>query len=156
MNLVEYKFSLTPRKSMRERVERLETFLAHVPPVDCPITNHFAPGVYIREALIPAGVAATGAVHKTEHLTIVSGHCHLTTDDGVQEFEGFHILHSKPGIKRAIVAIKDTKVATVHLTTETDLNKLCLELTESNPDELLGGANSPQVLAQKHTELEAI
>jgi hypothetical protein len=140
---------------MRERVEKLEAVLAQTPQVECPTRHHFAPGVYIREMTVPAGVIATGAVHKTEHLTILSGHCHLTTDDGVVEFIGFHTIHSKPGAKRAIYAISETKVSTVHPTEETDLDKLCEMLTESKSDELLGGPKNRQMLAQKQPELEA-
>lgn len=141
--------------SMRHKVERLEAALSVFPQVECPTRHHFAPGVYIREMTVPAGVTATGAVHKTEHLTILCGHCHLTTDEGVKEFVGFHTIHSKPGAKRAIHAITETKVSTVHPTDETDLDKLCELLTESKSDELLGGANNRQLLAQKHKELEA-
>lgn len=156
MSLLSYGFSLTPRKPMRERVERLETFLSQLPPVECQIRNLFSPGVYIREATIPKGITATGAVHKTEHRAIVIGHCVLTTDDGVEEFRGYHTFVSQPGAKRAIYAIEETIVLTVHPTDETDMEKLCEALTESTLDELLGGPKSPQVLAQKHKELESL
>jgi hypothetical protein len=155
MSLLSYGFSLTPRRSMRERVERYEELLAQLPQEDFPVRHHFAPGVYIRELFIRAGLSATGAVHKTEHLSIVVGHCRLTTDDGVVEINGQETRLSKPGVKRAIVALGDTTMWTIHPTSETDLDKLCLELTESKPDELLGGPNSPQALVQKQKELEA-
>lgn len=142
--------------SMRQRVERLEAVLENAPQVECPLRHHFAPGVYVREMTVPAGVIATGAVHKTEHLTIVVGHCHLTTDDGVRELVGFHTIHSKPGVKRAIYAVTETKVSTIHPTEETDLDKLCELLTESKSDELLGGQKNRQRLAQERREkLEA-
>lgn len=143
---------LSENATMRERVEKLEEVVANLPQVECPVRNHFAPGVYIREMTVPADVTATGAVHKTEHLTVVVGHCFLTTDDGAQEFKGFHIVKSKPGIKRAIYAVTETKVATIHATDETDVDKLVELLTFSKSTELLGGSENRQLLAAKERE----
>jgi len=144
--------------TMRERVERLESLLENTPQVECPLRHRFAPGVYMREMLVPAGTVATGAVHKTEHLTVVVGHCHLTTDEGMQEFIGYASFASKPGAKRAIYAVQDTIVTTIHPTDETDLDKLCELLTESKKDELLGGEKNrqanKQIAAQARKELE--
>lgn len=134
---------------MRERVRRLESELSKFPQVDCPVRNLFAPGVYAREMTIPAGVTATGAVHKTEHLSIVHGHCMVTTDDGVSEINGRTVFVSKPGAKRALHAITETVFLTIHPTDETDPQKLCELLTESKSDELIGGANNRQLLAKK-------
>jgi hypothetical protein len=146
---------VVPHTDMREKVERLERILENAPQVECPLRHQFAPGLYAREMIVPAGTIATGAVHKTEHLTIVVGHCLLTTDEGAEEFVGYHSFVSKPGTKRAIHAIQDTMVTTLHVTQETDLDKLCEQLTESTRDELLGGPKNRQLLAQKHEELEA-
>lgn len=139
---------------MREKVQRLEDIIAQAPQAECPLRHQFAPGLYAREMLVPAGVVATGAVHKTEHMTIVVGHCVLTTDEGAQEFMGYHSFVSKPGAKRAIYAIQPTMVTTLHVTEETDLDKLCEQLTESKREELLGGSMNKQLLAQKAKELE--
>lgn len=139
---------------MREKVQRLEDSLIHYPQVECPVRHHFAPGVYAREMTIPAGVIATGAVHKTEHLSIISiGHCVLTTDEGPKEIHGPCTFVSKPGAKRAIVAITETVMTTIHPTEETDLDKLCAMLTESTSAELLGGTKNRQMLANKECEV---
>lgn len=139
---------------MRQRVERLEARLEHLPQVECPVRHHFAPGVYVREMTIPAGTVATGAVHKTEHLTILSaGHCLLTTEDGVKELYAPCTLLSKSGIKRSIVALTECVLSTIHPTTETDLDKLCELLTEMKSSELLGGPDNRQLLANKRKEL---
>jgi hypothetical protein len=145
-------FGLARPISMRQKVERLENVLKHFPQAECPTRHHFAPGMYAREMTVPKDVTATGAVHKTEHLTIISGHCLLTTDDGPKEFKGYHTIVSKPGAKRAIYAIEDTIVTTIHATEETDLEKLCGLLTESSHDELLGGPKNMQLLAQTKAE----
>lgn len=155
---MKYSFSLTPlarsKPAMRERVERLEESIKGLPQVECPVRNLFAPGVYLREMTVPKGTTATGAIHKTEHRAIVVGHCWLTTDDGVTEIKGYACVLSKPGAKRAIHAIEETIVTTIHPTDETDEERLCELLTESTKAQLLGGSQNKQLAANRLQELE--
>lgn len=141
-------------KTQRERVEHLEQLLEEYPEAPCPLQHRFAPGVYVREMLIPAGVVATGAVHKTQHITIVVGHCWLTTEQGMQEFKGYSSFLSEPGMKRAIYAVEPTIVSTVHHnpTDERDLDKLIPMLVEADAAELLGGDRNRQAIANKATQ----
>lgn len=128
-------------------MEALEREIQKLPQVDCPVWHFFAPGLYARKMLIRKGTVLTGAVHRTEHLCIVSGDIEVTTDDGVHRIADTHaILSSKPGVKRAGYAHQDTYFTTVHATTETDLAKLVEELTESTAQELLGGPDNVQLL----------
>jgi hypothetical protein len=100
--------------------------------------------------LIPKGTVLTGAIHKTEHLCIVSGDISVTTDDGMKRITDAHaILTSKAGAKRAGFAHEDTYWTTVHATEETDLDKLVEELTESKQSELLGGPDNKQAIANR-------
>jgi len=149
--MISYRVSLTPKPPpMRARVERLETLVQHLPQVDCPVEHEFYPGVYIRTMTVPVGVVATGAVHKTEHVTLITqGHCLLTTDQGVKEIRAPFAVVSKPGIKRAITTMETTVLKTIHLTSTTDLDALVSELTESNSAQLLGGAENAQLLLEK-------
>lgn len=129
----------------RAKVEALEREIQQMPQVDCPVWHFFAPGLYARKMLIPAGTVLTGAVHRTEHLCIVSGDIDVTTDEGVRRITDAHaVLTSKPGAKRAGYAHVDTYWTTVHATEETDLEKLVEELTESRNSELLGGPDNKQ------------
>lgn len=133
-----------------ERVYRLEEELQKLPQIDCPVWHHFAPGLYARKMLIPKGTVLTGAVHRTEHLCIVSGDIDVTTDDGMRRITDAHaILSSKPGAKRAGYAHEDTYWTTVHATNETDLDKLVVELTESTNQQLLGGDENKQAIANR-------
>jgi hypothetical protein len=135
---------------MRGKVFALEDQLNKLPQVECPVWNHFAPGLYARKMLIPKGVTLTGAIHKTEHLCVISGDITVTTDDGVKRITDAHaILTSKPGAKRAGYAHEDTYWTTVHATNETDLDKLVEELTESKQSELLGGPDNKQAIANR-------
>lgn len=140
---------------MRQRVERVEAILDGLPQAECPVRHHFAPGVYVREMTIPAGVAATGAVHKTEHLTmLVRGHCAFTTEEGGQELRAPWIGKSSPGAKRLIVAFSECVLVTIHPTEETDPEKLVELLTESKACELLGGSENRQRIAQEAKKVE--
>ena len=135
---------------MLEKVYALEAEIAKLPQVDCPVVNHFAPGIYAREMTIPAGVALTGAVHKTEHLNIISkGRIAVSTDDGMKEVSAPFAFVSKPGTKRVGLAIEETVWTTIHATETTDLDKLVEELTESTNAQLLGGPDNKQLLANR-------
>jgi hypothetical protein len=139
--------------SARERVMALEREIQRMPQVECPVWHFFAPGLYARKMMIPAGVTLTGAVHKTEHLCIISGDISVTTEDGLKRVTDAHeIINSKPGAKRAGYAHADTYWTTVHATDERDLDKLVRELTESENSELLGGAQNVQLLNQSAVE----
>lgn len=133
--------------------QRLQDAMAELPQVECPVRNHFAPGIYMREMTIPAGTCVVGAVHKTEHLSILSkGILHITTEEGVIEMVAPYTLHSYPGIKRAVYAVTDCVFTTIHPTTETDLDKLCELLTDTTSDQLLGGKNNVQALANQRAK----
>lgn len=137
-------------ESMRAKVYALEAELQQCPQVDCPVVNHFAPGIYARQMTIPAGVVLTGAVHKTEHLNIVSkGRISVSTDDGMKEVSAPYTFVSKPGTKRVGFAHEETVWTTIHATDETDLDKLVVELTESTNQELLGGDDNAQLIANR-------
>jgi hypothetical protein len=135
------------RAITREQVDALEREVQKLPQIDCPVWHYFAPGLYARKMLIRAGTVLTGAVHRTEHLVIVSGDIEVTTDDGVQRIADQHfVFTSKPGVKRAGFAHADTFFTTVHATNERDLDELARELTESENVELLGGPDNVQAL----------
>jgi hypothetical protein len=48
--------------------EDIITAVESLPKVPCPVSHFFAPGIYVREMLIPAGTVAIGHCHKAEHL----------------------------------------------------------------------------------------
>jgi hypothetical protein len=128
-------------------VNRLEAEVQKMPQSECPVWHHFAPGLYARKMFIPKHTVLTGAVHKTEHLCIISGVINVTTDEGVRMIADVQeIITSKPGTKRAGFALEDTYWTTVHATNETDLDKLVEELVEATSQQLLGGCENKQLL----------
>lgn len=91
----------------------------------CPLVHHFAPGLYAREIFIPAGILIIGKIHRHAHVnTISKGKCVVATEFGLQELEAPKSFISKPGVKRAVLALEDTIWTTYHPTEETDLDKI--------------------------------
>lgn len=141
---------LSVAEDMREKVLALEAELTKLPQVDLPLRHYFAPGIYARELTITAGVTLTGAVHRTEHLSIISkGRIVVSTDDGMKEISAPFTFVSKAGAKRVGHAIEETVWTTIHATNTTDLDALVEELTESTNAELLGGPNNKQLIANR-------
>ena len=116
----------------------LEKIMLDLPQVDIPITHHFCDGMYARAAYIKKGTAMTGAIHRQATLQImVSGHVSVATDrDAARELQGFHIMVSPPGTKRAGVALEDTIWVTIIKTDQTDPEQIVAQLTTNDYAEL--------------------
>lgn len=81
----------------------------------CHLTHHFAPKVYGREILLPAGSDVVGKIHRHAHLNvIVKGRALVATEFGSHEVKAGDIFVSEPGTKRAVHAIEDTVWMTIH------------------------------------------
>lgn len=104
-------------------------------PVDCPVTNYFAPGLYAREVLIPAGTTLTGKIHKYANLSIMSaGALLLHMEDGTtQEVRAPFTYVAPPGTRRAATALEDTVWTVIHATEETDVAKIEQECIAESP-----------------------
>ena len=91
-------------------------------------TRHtFAPGIYIREMVVPKDTIVIGKVPKTEYLNIVSkGAMSVATEAGMKRFEASDVVRTKPGLKRAAQAHEDSVWVTIHQnpTNERDIDKL--------------------------------
>ena len=83
----------------------------------CPVTHHWAPGMYAREILLPAGVLIVGKIHRHAHVnTVVRGHVWVATEAGLHEIVGPHTFTSDPGTKRVVLALQETVWITYHPT----------------------------------------
>lgn len=125
-----------------DKVLALQMELSKLPQYE-PKTNHyFHGGMYCREVWRPAGVLVVGAVHKKEHFyLIVSGTVGITTDDGVKEVTGPHLLLSKPGTKRAVYALTDALCMTFHALEAKTVEEAEAELVEVEPDNMYNPGN---------------
>lgn len=125
----------------RDKVFQLESALKTMPQVDCPVRNIFASGLYAREITMPAGTVITGAVHKSQHITIISKGCvHVLRPEGIVEFSAPAMFISEPGTKNAVHVIEDTVWTTVHPNVDDsrDMDVLVERYTTSKNADLLG------------------
>lgn len=102
------------------------------------MTGHFfAPGVYARMFSIGKGDIAIGKIHKHDHLNIVCcGKIRVFTEDGPMVVEGPCVFTAKAGVKKAVYALEDTTWINIHVTDETDLDKIESEFIAKDYDEL--------------------
>lgn len=96
---------------------------------ECPLVHMFAPGVYGRQIFIPKDSVIVGKIHKHAHLNfLMQGKVTVATEEGPVVYEAPKMMVSKAGTKRALYTHEDTIWATVHLTNETDLEKIEAEI----------------------------
>lgn len=129
------------REAIRDGIQRLEDNLKQGPTIDPELltSHHFAPGVYARALIIPKGSELTGKIHKTEHLNIVAaGKIRVVSEEGAREVTAPDIFVSMPGIKRAGHALENTVWITIHVTDETDLEKIEDEVIARDYSEIEG------------------
>lgn len=118
------------------RIDALEAGIrAELPPVECPVKDYFAPGIYAREMLIPEGTILTGKIHKYANLSIMSkGALRLFMEDGtIKEVRAPYTYVAPPGTRRAAIALEDTIWTVVHATEQTDLAVIEREFIAQSP-----------------------
>jgi hypothetical protein len=112
-----------PRLSAK--IDELETTLIRRPQVNVPLKHCFAPGVYLREVAMSAGTFIIGHEHKTEHFNVVLSGAALVLIDGVvSKIQAPCVFVSKPGVRKVLFIIETMRWATIHPTTETDIDQL--------------------------------
>lgn len=108
-----------------DQLRRLETQIATLPPVDAPVTHHFAHGVYGRELFIPAGSVLTGKMHRYATLNVlVMGEITVTTPEGVKRIKAPAIFTSPPMTKKVGFAHTDVVWLNVHPTHLQDVDAI--------------------------------
>jgi mannose-6-phosphate isomerase-like protein (cupin superfamily) len=113
--------------------------IASFPPVECPVTHRFVPGLYCREIFMPAGTVVTSKIHKTQHFYIIlegSGIIHLNGKAEPYEASG-KICVTEPGTRRAIAVLTDTRWATFHVHDSQDLGEIENDIIEKYDNPLL-------------------
>ena len=97
----------------------------NLPQVDCPVTHHFGPSIYIREVVMPAGTVVVGKPHKTEHMcNMISGRMIVVNEDGEQlEVAAPLVFMAKKGRKTAYI-LETVRFQNIFSTDETDIEKL--------------------------------
>jgi hypothetical protein len=121
--------------SYREKIAALVDVMRRMEQVECPVTHHFSPGLYLREIFMPAGTTVVGRVHKTEHFNIlVKGRCVIVHDDfRREELVAPMVFVSKAGVQKTLHILEDMIWMTTHVSEETDLEKLEALLVDPKP-----------------------
>jgi mannose-6-phosphate isomerase-like protein (cupin superfamily) len=122
----------------REQIVKLQNAML---PMQCdqPEPRHFfAPGMYLRELTIPAGMLMVGKIHKHAHfLMVLKGRAEVISEFGRMVVEAGHISVSPPGVKRIVLALEEVQFATVHVN-PTDTEDLTAIEAEHIEAEILG------------------
>lgn len=108
-------------------IEALQAEMLRHPQVELTTTHLFGGGIYARTVRQPAGIWVVGKVHKREHLfQVVEGSLRI----GKDTFAAPHTFVSRPGTKRAIIALTDALYTTYHRTDATSPAEAEAELVE--------------------------
>lgn len=90
-----------------ERVADVEARMLamNLPQADCPLTHHFAPGVCVRQVVMPAGHVCIGHAHRFADLNIMlTGRLTLLMEDGsLKELKAPQTFLGQPGRKIAYI-----------------------------------------------------
>lgn len=99
----------------RANVAAFESEMLKLPQVKLPLIHHFAPGIYMRELHIPAGVTSTGKIHKYEHVGILTKGVRTMLIDGVpRTITAPYTATIKAGSKLACYTWEDSIYVTIH------------------------------------------
>jgi hypothetical protein len=124
------------------KIWKLQEAMSRLPQADLPTEHFFADGMYARVLKRPAGTLIVGKVHKKEHFYIVTkGKVEVAGEDGTKTYEAGDVIVSKPGTKRAVLALEDSICMTVHRTKKKNLDKIERELVEEDNTALFNAQN---------------
>lgn len=129
----------------------LQASMRDMPQVECETEHYFADGMYCRMVTRAAGVLIVGKVHKREHFYMVVKGRVAVIQDGAEEriYEAPSVIVSRPGTKRAVLALDDSVCLTVHRTDKTDLADIEAEIIEPDDTALFGPDNRLKSLEYK-------
>ena len=100
----------------REQIIRLQEAMLPQKCEQPEPTHFFAPGMYLRELTVPAGMLLVGKTHRHAHFLVVTkGRAEVISEFGRTVVEPGHIAVSQAGVKRVVLALEDTQFITVHL-----------------------------------------
>ena len=91
----------------------------------CPVRHFFGEGCYVREWNSPAGNFVLSKIHKVAHpFFVLKGEGSVLTEDGLQLIEAPYHGITPAGTKRILYTHSETQWVTVHVTDETDVDKI--------------------------------
>lgn len=117
--------------------------LMKLPPVECPLTHRFTPGMYIREIFMPKGSIVTSLLHLTTHpFFILKGDVNvyypgLPVERYIAPYTGV----TKAGTRRLLYNNEDTVWITCHITDLTDPDEIMESITSNDFNPLIDNTN---------------
>lgn len=117
----------TTREEIMDLQDRLSSAVAQgqFKEPEMPLRHIFTDGAYARELTMPAGSVVIGKIHKHAHLNFITkGKVAVVTEFGKEVYTAPYTFVSEPGTKRVVYILEDTVWTTVHVTPETDLEKI--------------------------------
>lgn len=130
-----------PRLAVRQSIQALAEHMLNMPeaaePAECPVKHMFAPGMYVREITMPAGMLVIGKIHRHAHVNIISkGAVEVVTEHGACTYTAPCSFVSEPGTQRVVHILEECIWATVHATSETDLAEIESEIIAEDFSEI--------------------
>lgn len=92
-----------------------------------PVTDYFAPGVYVRETIVPAFNLVVGHMHREETINIVlAGSALVKVGDELRTIKAPAIFNTPAGSRKIVYALEELRFLNVHPnpTNETDPDQL--------------------------------
>jgi len=102
----------------------VEQHMLTLPPVECPITHLFGPGIYIRQIFLPKNTYAMGHAHKRESINMLLSGSLTMLEDGVSRLITAPYFFVGKACRKMVFAIEDSVFQNIFATTETDIEKL--------------------------------
>lgn len=120
----------------------------------CPLKHTFVDGAYVRQITMPKGMLLTSKIHKICHpYFVLKGDVSVLTEEGVVRIKAPHSGITKPGTKRLLYMHEETVWTTVHVTNETDLEKIEEEIIAKTFADVPGFENADLVKLVKKEEI---
>jgi len=103
----------------------------------CPIKHSFVDGAYVREIFMPKGMSFVTKIHaKTHPYFVMKGSVSVYVNGETVKIDAPYHGITKAGTQRFLCTHEDTIWITVHVTDETDIEKIKQEVTVNSYDEL--------------------
>jgi len=134
-------------------INKCDVAMLDMPQRECPLIHRFAPGMYIREILIPKDTLLTTLMHLTTHpFFIMKGDVSVWYHDiPVQRYQAPYTGITQAGTRRMLFAHEDTIWSTCHITDLTDPDEIVQSVTcmDFNP---MIDSNHPRTQTWRHNK----
>lgn len=101
------------------------------------VVHHFSDGVCVREMHVTAGTLVVGAIHKTNHITmLIKGSMQLRIGDESRLIEAPYTFEALAGTRKLGLAYTDCVVSNIMPTTLTNIEDIEAMFTDKHEDNI--------------------